>query len=64
MINAQKNSCGNQAGKVELQMSIIKVSEEKCVGCNACVRACPASEANVAQLDRSEERRVGKECRL
>ena len=58
MINAQKNSCGNQAGKVELQMSIIKVSEEKCVGCNACVRACPASEANVAQLDEIGQLRI------
>lgn len=32
-------------------MSIIQVNESKCVGCNACVRVCPAAEANVAQLD-------------
>ena len=32
-------------------MSIINVDEQKCVGCNACVRACPAEEANVARLD-------------
>lgn len=28
---------------------IIKVIEEKCVGCNACVRNCPAPEANVTK---------------
>lgn len=39
-------------------MSIIKVNEEKCVGCNACVRACPASEANVAQLDGTGQLRI------
>jgi len=30
-------------------MSIIKVDESKCVGCNACVRVCPVRDANVAQ---------------
>ena len=34
----------------------IVVDTERCKGCNLCVVACP--------LDRSEERRVGKECRL
>ncbi|MCM1282147.1 MAG: methyl-accepting chemotaxis protein [Muribaculaceae bacterium] len=39
-------------------MSIINVDVEKCVGCNACVRACPAAEANVAQLDESGQLRI------
>lgn len=32
-------------------MSIIGLKKEKCVGCNACVRACPAGDANIAHLD-------------
>lgn len=40
------------------KMSIINVDEEKCVGCNACVRACPASEANVARLDEAGQLRI------
>lgn len=32
-------------------MRLITVDIDKCVGCNACVRACPAPEANVARLD-------------
>lgn len=39
-------------------MSIINVDEEKCVGCNACVRECPASEANVARLDETGHLRI------
>ncbi|MCM1105698.1 MAG: methyl-accepting chemotaxis protein [Blautia sp.] len=39
-------------------MSIINVDVEKCVGCNACVRACPAAEANVAQLDEDGQLRI------
>lgn len=39
-------------------MSIINVDEEKCVGCNACVRACPASEANIARLDETGQLRI------
>ena len=31
-------------------MSIIGLEKEKCVGCNACVRACPAGDANIAHL--------------
>lgn len=34
-------------------MSIINVNTEKCVGCNACVRACPATGANVVRKDAS-----------
>jgi len=29
---------------------IIIVKPEKCVGCNACVRTCPASEANITKM--------------
>ncbi len=39
-------------------MSIINVDEKQCVGCNACVRACPASEANVARLDENGQLRI------
>lgn len=39
-------------------MSIINVDEQKCVGCNACVRACPAEEANVAKLDDDGQLRI------
>ena len=39
-------------------MSIINVDEQKCVGCNACVRACPADEANVARMDATGQLRI------
>lgn len=39
-------------------MSIIKVDEAKCVGCNACVRDCPVEEANVAQMDEAGQLRI------
>lgn len=32
-------------------MSIINVDIDKCVGCNACVRACPVGDANIAHMD-------------
>lgn len=32
-------------------MSIINVDVDNCVGCNACVRACPVGDANIAQMD-------------
>lgn len=32
-------------------MSIINVNVDKCVGCNACVRACPVGDANAARMD-------------
>lgn len=32
-------------------MSIINVDTDKCVGCNACVRACPVKDANIARID-------------
>ena len=38
---------------------IIHIDEEKCDGCGICVTACHEG----AILCRSEERRVGKECR-
>ncbi len=31
--------------------STIRIDTQKCVGCNSCVRVCPAKEANVAQYD-------------
>lgn len=32
-------------------MSIINVDIAKCVGCNACIKACPAKDANIASFD-------------
>ena len=29
---------------------VIIVKPEKCVGCNACVRNCPAPEANITKM--------------
>ena len=34
-----------------VSMSIIQVDKIRCVGCNACVRACPVGDANVAKMD-------------
>ncbi len=39
-------------------MSIIGLKKEKCVGCNACVRACPAGDANIAHIDESGNLRI------
>lgn len=36
-------------------MSIIKVDLEKCVGCNSCVRVCPATGANIAEYEGNEK---------
>ncbi len=33
------------------KMKIIGLKEEKCVGCNACVKVCPAGDANIAHID-------------
>lgn len=39
-------------------MSVIKVDREKCVGCNACVRACPVGDANIATMDEEDQLRI------
>lgn len=39
-------------------MSIIYLEEEKCVGCNACVKVCPAGDANIARLDDNGQLRI------
>ncbi|MDR2888832.1 MAG: methyl-accepting chemotaxis protein, partial [Lachnospiraceae bacterium] len=31
--------------------STVRIDVDKCVGCNSCVRVCPAQEANVARYD-------------
>ena len=33
-----------------ISSEIIVVAPDKCVGCNACVRNCPAQEANVTKM--------------
>ena len=30
-------------------VAMIRIDPEKCVGCNACIRACPVNDANIAQ---------------
>ncbi len=39
-------------------MSIIGLKEEKCVGCNACVKVCPAGDANIAHTDEGGNLRI------
>lgn len=39
-------------------MSIINVDVDKCVGCNACVRACPVGDANIAHMDESGQLKI------
>ncbi|MBQ8592389.1 MAG: 4Fe-4S binding protein [Lachnospiraceae bacterium] len=39
-------------------MSTICVDTSKCVGCNACVRVCPAGDANIANIDENGQLRI------
>mgnify|MGYP002510277829 CR=1 FL=1 len=39
-------------------MSIINVDVDKCVGCNACVRACPVGDANIARMDETGQLKI------
>lgn len=40
------------------KMNIIGLKEEKCVGCNACVKVCPAGDANIAHTDEEGNLRI------
>lgn len=31
-------------------MELVKIEENKCIGCNSCIRVCPASEANKSYI--------------
>lgn len=33
---------------------MIQINPELCVGCNACIRACPVNEANIAQISQDK----------
>lgn len=39
-------------------MSIINVDINKCVGCNACVRACPIGDANIACMNENGKLKI------
>lgn len=39
-------------------MSIINVDIDKCVGCNACVRACPVGDVNIARMDENGKLKI------
>ena len=39
-------------------MIIRGIIKEKCVGCNACVRVCPAGDANIASIDDDGQLRI------
>lgn len=37
---------------------LIVTKEEKCVGCNNCIRTCPVFDANIAYLDEQGKNKV------
>lgn len=39
--------------------SLISADEEKCVGCNRCIRVCPIETANIAYQDEHDSTKVG-----
>lgn len=39
-------------------MNVIGLREDKCVGCNACVKVCPAGDANIAHTDKDGTLRI------
>ena len=39
-------------------MNGIQIDVSKCVGCNACIKACPAKDANVASFNQEQQKMV------
>ena len=39
-------------------MNGIQIDVSKCVGCNSCIKACPAKDANVASFDAEQQKMV------
>jgi Fe-S-cluster-containing hydrogenase component 2 len=43
---------------MEKMSEIIYVLEEKCVGCNKCIKVCTMSEANIIYLDKNGKHKI------
>ena len=52
----------NKAVQTEDGRTVYNIDPDKCIRCGACVKDC-SHGARTYEDDRSEERRVGKECR-
>ena len=50
--------CANGSAEMRKKMNVIGLREEKCVGCNACVKVCPAGDANIARTDANGNLRI------